>query len=87
MASLASGFSLVDCVSTFAPKEIYLSICRKIYGRRKERRYTLETSGIYLSLILLCKKKLTFIVPSFELKVCVRVELCCSVELEGGSAA
>lgn len=37
--------------------------------------------------VLFEKKKLKFTVPYFKLKVCVRVELCCSVELEGGSAA
>lgn len=42
---------------------------------------------IFTSDTVFKKKKLKFTVPYFKLKVCVRVELCCSVELEGGSAA
>lgn len=86
MASLAFSQILSLIARRLLRLKNWLRICWKIYDRRKTR-YTPGTSGIYLSLILLCKKELTFIVLPFELKVCVRVELCYSVELEGGSAA
>ena len=49
--------------------------------------FLLDTRSRIIYLLFICHMTFKKPVRTSRLKVCVRVELCCSVELEGGSAA